>query len=276
MVQLPAECASFDVYKKKTAADGKVEKQKPEPGTGIELPVPSLEKTVAGTVARIFEAECYQITNTVDSISDGMTRRFRNGFNLSTELLPVSTTRELEAYSIGFDDLSPTDAILVDIETTGLLSSPLFLIGLLVMTHELEVHQYFARNYAEEAAVIQLFLKACRGKKLLISFNGRTFDLPYIRARAAATGVPFDVELVHLDLLHVGRRIWGDRLPDCRLQTIERHICGRTRTGDIPGAFIPEAYHEYVRSGNAAQMARVIDHNMHDLVTLADIMIRIR
>jgi uncharacterized protein YprB with RNaseH-like and TPR domain len=167
------------------------------------------------------------------------------------------------------------DLVFMDIETTGLNASPLFLIG--VMTWEdggFVVRQFFARHYAEEAAVIARFADDVRGRRLLVTFNGKSFDWPYIRLRAIVNGLPPVAEPHHLDLLHESRRVWKPTLPNCRLQTIERHICGRTRTGDIPGSEIPAAYHAYVRTQDAWQMTSAIHHNMLDLVTLADIMTR--
>ena len=171
--------------------------------------------------------------------------------------------------------ISVQDIVFMDVESTGLGSSPLFLIGIMVWGgKEFEVRQLLARNYAEEAAVIGLFLEECAGKKLLVTFNGKSFDFPFIRARAAASGVPFALGPAHLDLLHVSRRIWKEELPNCKLQTLERFICGRARHGDIPGSDIPDAYHAFVRSGNAWQMVEILKHNMLDLVTLADLMTR--
>jgi len=176
----------------------------------------------------------------------------------------------------GTDRAAPEDVIFVDLETTGLGSTPLFLIG--TMTWEaggLVVRQYFARNYAEEPAVISLFLACTARKNLLVSFNGKSFDLPYVRVRSAANRIPFEIALDHLDLLHVSRRVWRGRLPDCRLQTLERHVCGRMRYGDIPGQEIPQAYHDFVRTGDARLMVECLKHNMLDLVTLADLMTRL-
>lgn len=172
-------------------------------------------------------------------------------------------------------DVSVQDVVFMDIETTGLTNSPLFLIGVMVWEGSgFVVRQFFARNYAEEAATILRFVEECTPRKLLVTFNGKSFDYPYIRARAAATGVPFDLEMAHLDLLHVGRRIWKTTLPNCKLQTIEKYVCGRVRHGDIPGSEIPDAYHAYVRSDDAWQMVEALKHNMLDLVTLADMMNR--
>jgi len=176
----------------------------------------------------------------------------------------------------GHAAVQPEDVVLLDLETTGLASTPLFLIGTLVWEGEaLLVRQYFARDYAEEGAAISLFLAATADKKLMVSFNGKSFDLPYIRTRAAANGIPFALPVAHLDMVHACRRAWSRALPDCRLQTLESHICGRVRRSDIQGSEIPDAYHAFVRTGNAAQIAQILEHNMMDLATLAELLVRL-
>jgi uncharacterized protein YprB with RNaseH-like and TPR domain len=176
----------------------------------------------------------------------------------------------------GTEELRPEDLLFFDLETTGLAGTPLFLIGTMLWEEGgLVVRQYFARDYSEERAVIALFLGLAQRKRLLISFNGKSFDLPYVRVRAAASGLAFSIDLPHFDLLHECRRIWGRVLPDCRLQTLESCICGRIRQSDIPGSQIPEAYHEFVRTGNAAEIAEILRHNAFDLATLADLMARL-
>ena len=165
--------------------------------------------------------------------------------------------------------------LFLDLETTGLTNSPLFLIGIMVWSGQgLEVRQYLARDYAEEAPAVALFAEACAGKRLLVTFNGKSFDLPYVRARALVSGVPFEASPVHFDLLHECRRIWKRALPDCRLQTLEQHVCGRARPADIPGHAIPDAYHDFVRTGNARQLVTILRHNLLDLVTRAELMTR--
>ena len=187
-----------------------------------------------------------------------------------------SPARRWIARCCGDGPLSPEDLVFFDIETTGLSATPLFLIGTMAWeAGGLVVRQYFARDYAEEPGVISLFLQDIADRRMLVSFNGKSFDVPYVRARAASTGVPCPIDLEHLDLLHVARRVWGHRLPDCKLQTLERRICGRRRVDDIPGAEIPAAYHRYVRTGDARQMVDCLEHNVLDLVTLADLMLRL-
>jgi len=87
-------------------------------------------------------------------------------------------------------ELSPGDVIFLDVETAGLSNAPLFLIGTMVWEDGgLVVRQYFARNDAEESAVTSLFIEAARSKQMLISFNGKSFDWPFVRTRAAANAV---------------------------------------------------------------------------------------
>jgi len=186
-----------------------------------------------------------------------------------------SHLRQRLRQNCGADHVRPEDVVFLDLETTGLGSSPLFLIG--TMTWEsagLVIRQYLARTYAEERAAISIFVDVASQKRLLITFNGKSYDLPYTRMRAAANSVPFAFDAAHFDLLHECRRAWRDVLPDCKLQTLERHICRRARGTDIPGADIPDAYHAFVRTGNAVQMIEILRHNRLDLITLAELMTR--
>ena len=80
---------------------------------------------------------------------------------------------------------------------------------------------------------------------------------------------------IHCDLLHHARRQWKDLLPDCRLQTLERFVCGRRRRGDIPGRDIPDVYHDYVRTGKSETVKSVLHHNALDLITLLQLTMQI-
>jgi len=176
----------------------------------------------------------------------------------------------------GLEDVQPEGVLHVDLETTGLMGTPLFLIGTMGWENgEFAIRQYLARDYSEEPAVISLFLDAAEGRQLLVTFNGKTFDLPYIRLRAAASNIPFALQTAHFDLLHECRRVWRHVLPDCRLQTLESRVCGRARRVDIRGEHIGDAYHAFVRTGNAAQMIDILRHNAMDLITMADLMVRL-
>ncbi len=163
-----------------------------------------------------------------------------------------------------------------DIEATGLTALPLFLIGVMDRRDdELETRLYLARDYSEEAAVVSFFTREAAAATHLVSFNGKSYDLPFIQTRSAyhLQGWVKPDSLPHTDLLHVSRRIWGKGLPNCRLGTLEKMVLGRPRSGDIPGAEIPEAYHAFVRTGDATDLARIMEHNRLDLVSLAHLLV---
>ena len=171
--------------------------------------------------------------------------------------------------------IAPEGLIFVDIEATGLTPGvPLFLVGVLsAASGSIELLQLFARSYEEEGAVLRHFFSAFPRQDVVVSFNGKSYDLPYIRDRAFYHGISPSPRLGDIDLLHEARRRWRHALPNCRLQTLERHICRRIRTGDIPGMEIPDAYHRFVRSGNALQIAEILHHNAMDLLTLVELMV---
>jgi len=169
----------------------------------------------------------------------------------------------------------PEDIVFIDLETTGLSMTPVFLIGTMECGADGFVfHQYFARDYSEEASILAAFRERMADIRLAITFNGKSFDLPYLVSRGACTGVAMREPEFHLDLLHEARRLYGRDLPNCRLQTLEQHICGREREDDIPGSEIPAAYHEFVRTGNANKIRSILTHNLLDILTMADLMCR--
>ncbi len=168
--------------------------------------------------------------------------------------------------------LAPGRALFLDTETTGLGSAMVFMLGSMRITDSgILVRQVFARDYSEERALIEAWTQMLSSAEMLVSFNGKSFDLPVLRDRIAYHRFDAVQEPPHVDLLHASRRRWREVLPDCRLQTLEWKVCRRHRTGDIPGEEIPAAYHRFVRTGDAGDMLSVFHHNALDLVTLADI-----
>lgn len=170
----------------------------------------------------------------------------------------------------------PARLLYLDIETTGLSGVPLFLVGLMFLDDDgIRVVQLLARDYSEESALLEHLAGLFTRFDCLITFNGASFDLPYIRDRFFANTLRCRFPGHHLDLLPLSRRRWRTKLPDCRLQTLERWVCGRHRDGDIPSLDIPETYHLFVRTGNAALIRPILDHNALDLVTMGELLIRL-
>ncbi len=164
-------------------------------------------------------------------------------------------------------------ALFLDLETCGLGGSMVFLAGTMHWNGEdFVLRQYFARHYGEEAGLVAAVAEQARGFDALVTFNGRSFDGPQLVSRATAHLVDLTLPAQHLDLLHASRRRWKATLPDCRLQTLERHICRRDRSGDVPSAEVPQLYHDYVAQGEARKLVPVFHHNLLDVLTMAEIL----
>ena len=164
-------------------------------------------------------------------------------------------------------------ALFLDLETCGLAASPVFLAGTMHWNGaDFVLRQYFARHYGEEAALLAALAAELPRHALLVTFNGRSYDAPFLAARALTHGVALRFPPGHVDLLHLARRRWRDVLPDCRLQTLERRVCRRWRSGDVPGDEVPGLYHDFVRRGDAWRLVPVFHHNLLDVITMAEIL----
>lgn len=169
----------------------------------------------------------------------------------------------------------PESIVFLDTETSGLAGGTgtfAFLVGVGRYTPEgFHLAQFFMRDPLEEPALLlalEEFLAAC---KTIVSFNGKSFDVPLLDTRYTLQGwkSPFK-NLAHVDLLHLSRRLWRDRLPSRTLANLEVQILHANRTDDeIPGWMIPQLYFDYLREGDARPLKRVFYHNAMDVVSLA-------
>lgn len=169
----------------------------------------------------------------------------------------------------------PAGTLFLDLETCGFAGAMVFLIGLIrVDNGEVVLHQLLARNYAEERPILETLWQLAAANRVLVTFNGKSFDWPQIRDRSMYHRRRKIPQPHHVDLLHHSRRRWKHALPNCRLQTLERYLCGRFRRGDIPGSEIPAAYHRWVRTEDAIELRSILHHNALDLVTLLQLTVR--
>lgn len=142
------------------------------------------------------------------------------------------------------------------------------------------VRQLFMRHPGEEPALLTALADLLQGCESLVTFNGRSFDAPFLRGRyryagrflPAEVGPPqaLDEGTPHLDLLHPARRLWRKRLGSCALTNLERRVLGYSRAeDDVPGSLIPHLYADYLHDGDGRMMQRVFYHNREDIVSMA-------
>jgi len=163
-------------------------------------------------------------------------------------------------------------ALYLDIETCGLSAVPVFLVGLcMVSDRNLVLRQLFARDYAEERALLVELRRVAAEHDFLVTFNGKAFDVPFLRDRAIHHRLDPPIQLPHLDLLWMARRRWKETLPDCKLKTIEWRVLRRRRAGDVGSSEIPGLYHDYVKRGEAHRLLPVFHHNLLDVVAMVEL-----
>ena len=165
-------------------------------------------------------------------------------------------------------------ALFLDTETTGLAGGAgtcAFLVGLGWVDNESFVlRQLFMRDYGEEAAMLHALGEILQHFELLISYNGKSFDIPLLETRFVLTRQRLSFErLLHFDLLHPARSLWKARIESCRLMELEHRLLGLEREEDIPGHMIPDLFFRFLRTGNAEHLDRVFHHNRHDILSLA-------
>ncbi len=169
----------------------------------------------------------------------------------------------------------PEAYIFFDTETTGLGSGSetyAFLIGAgRYREGDFEVAQFFLREPGEEAAQLAALSEFAADCRVWVSFNGRAFDAPLLGARYLLNGLGNPLEgSLHLDLLHLARRLWRERLPSRTLLSLESRILKVERTQeDVPGWVIPRLYLDYLNTGDARLLKAVFYHNHKDVLAMA-------
>lgn len=174
-------------------------------------------------------------------------------------------------------DLRFQDFLFIDTETTGLAGAGTFafMVGVAFYDGNAFVsRQYFLRDHDDEPAMLHWLAGLLQEKTGLITFNGRSFDLPLIDRRYLLNRmghmVGVTLEMPHLDLLPPARRLWRARLGSVALVELEKKLLAlRRRQDDVPGWLIPRLYYDYLQHGDGRDMARVFYHNELDLISMA-------
>jgi uncharacterized protein YprB with RNaseH-like and TPR domain len=192
---------------------------------------------------------------------------------------PTLTPRE-RGGDAGDPDRSECRTLFVDLETTGLsggAGTVAFLVGVgWFDAGAFQVRQFLLTSYASERALLAAVAECFDATSLLVTYNGKTFDVPVMETRWLFHRMRLPLEAVrHFDMLHPARRLWRTREGategdgGCRLATLERVLCDVNRVGDVPGMDIPGRYFQFLRSGDARPLEPVLEHNRLDLISLA-------
>lgn len=184
--------------------------------------------------------------------------------------VPLSALAKARGESLPDD---PVRCLFLDTETTGLAGGTgtvAWMVGLARLgPGGFRLRQWVIAGFAAEAPMLAALAAEVRPDDVLVSFNGKCYDLPLLATRYRLHGIadPF-AAMPHLDLRHPLRRQYGAGLPDGRLKTFEESLLGHRRDGDLPGAAAPAAWLRWLREGRVGLLPEVARHNRADLLAM--------
>lgn len=163
--------------------------------------------------------------------------------------------------------------VFFDLETTGLAGGAgtfAFLIGFAYWKDDkIITEQYFLPDFGREYELFNQLQEWLANFKYIVSYNGKSFDMPLLGNRFVLNRIkPEFKKAGHIDLIHMCRRIWKESMPSCTLKSIEQQLLKVTRSDDIPGALIPQAYFNFINTGVIHDVIRMIEHNLQDIISL--------
>ena len=182
------------------------------------------------------------------------------------------------SHSLGLATLGltrPQRLVFFDLESLGLFGRPVILVGLAHLDGTgLDVRQLLARDITEELPALAIAAERLGERPVLVTYNGRAFDANMLCERLDYYGFFTEFDPIHIDLLPHARRRFRSTLPDARLETIEGPL-GRSREIDLPSALVPDFYNTYTEANNVGPLVPILEHNRHDVVTLAALLNRL-
>ena len=199
------------------------------------------------------------------------------------ELFQIFQSSAKTISSLARDDrlkkIDMNKTVFLDTETTGLAGGAgtyIFLVGAGYFEgDQFCVRQYFMRDYNEERALLSAVNELLSNFEAIVSYNGKTFDIPLIQSRFIMSGMKMSLkDPYHFDLLYPARRLWKKRLESCSLSTVERDILGVIRENDVPGYLVPEIYFRYLKTKDARALKQVFEHNLQDILSLVALVSR--
>lgn len=166
----------------------------------------------------------------------------------------------------------PPNHFVFDIETTGLNSNycKVILIGILFnQDNKTVIKQFFANTEDDEKELLLTFINTIKNYQNHITFNGLTFDIPFLNTRLKKHNIDFYLSKNDdIDILKLIRPFKEKlSLSDCKLKTIEKYL-GIYREDAISGKESIDLYKDYSVNQDIDLKEKILLHNYEDIYYL--------
>jgi uncharacterized protein YprB with RNaseH-like and TPR domain len=196
----------------------------------------------------------------------------------------LSRNKYINDIDLGFC-FNTKDFLFLDIETLGIIDSPVILVGIgFFNNNSFEIHQLFARVLEEEIAICE-YLKSqiFPHFKCFITYNGKTFDIPYLASRFLyyfdenpmiseedPSYEKCNTKFHHIDLYHHCRRFFKGKFDNYTLTTMEEKLLNMARNNTLPSNLVGLCYRKYKENPERyiGLIKEIIEHNYYDVYSM--------
>jgi|GEM_PF-1039388 len=233
----------------------------------------------AKKAAKLKEAGVHKISDAKGHEKHG---KHAEGLKGLHELTPETITKKLRERLSGSNRLfylmlslyKPEDLLFIDLETRSLYSeTQIITIGTGIYENSsFVVNQFTALNPDAEYEALMLLDSISAGHKALVSYNGRSFDVPFIISRFSYYGLRHAAsrfrDLVNFDLLHYCRQAFSEASGHS-LKEMEVYILKQFRDGDIDGSEVDYHYSKWLKTHKPEHINLITSHNVIDVKSMA-------
>jgi uncharacterized protein len=147
----------------------------------------------------------------------------------------------------------------LDIETTGLNFgySKITVVGIHMFNGS---RARFVQLVGKEVTAANI-LAALRGASVIYTYNGRRFDIPFIRS---SLGINLAHSFKHCDLMY---ECWGKNLYG-GLKSVERQLGIKRKLTEVNGLEAVRLWWKYIDDHDQFALAKLLEYNREDVLNL--------
>lgn len=179
----------------------------------------------------------------------------------------------------GHPTLNNSNVLFIDIETDGLShKNRISLIGLILFRKNAligEALQLFNEDYLSEKEILKYLIKYVRENEIdyFVSFNGNSFDFPFINARLNHYNLSFVLnKSANIDLYRIAKQYQEVlQLPNSKLKSVEKAV-GIHREDTISGKDSILLYQAYLETKSEKMKHSILLHNYEDIINMVPLL----